>query len=590
MSKTSTQKKKSKPTSQQLEQRAQKKEIRTILQNIGFNRIPTDGKEFQYKDRISELDDIFVMENLVLLIEYTIGKPGDHLKGKKIFYDKVNESRLDFVRFMLTNEKFISFREYYNKNIVDNYSENQIEVRILYCSKQDVKDEHKKLVNGVTFFDYYIVHYFKYLSKAIKRSTKYEFFDFIGLDPKNFGDEIRRDGDTSSKTFCSQVLPEEKSYFNKGYKIVTFYISPQELLRRSYVLRREGWQGKNSVDFYQRMVDTGKIKKMRQYLSAEKRVFINNIITTISEDKIRLYDDKNNVISRQRDGNFKEATPNDTRISIGKIEIEDSSKIIGIIDGQHRIYAYHEGDDIYENSMKPLRRRQNLLVTGILFPADESQESRLKFEAQLFQEINNNQTKINSYLQQEIDLIVSPFSSTAIGKRIIYGLNQNGPLENLLEQYSYQTDKIKTASIISFGLKPLIKISQVEKKDSIFRLWDNEEKNKLTKPDIDNIKLRDDYVAFCVQKINGIFRAFKESMDSEQWSPYNPKTHKGLLSITFVNGILNTIRCMIENTSSVMSYEECKAKLKGINTFGFRDYKTSHYNRMGHDIYNKFLK
>ena len=49
-----------------------------------------------------------------------------------------------------------------------------------------------------------------------------------------------------------------------------------------------------------------------------------------------------------------------------------------------RTYAYHEGDDIYEPHIAKLRKIQNLLVTGILFPQKESKESRLKFEANLF--------------------------------------------------------------------------------------------------------------------------------------------------------------------------------------------------------------
>lgn len=42
------------------EQREQKKEIRDILKNIGFNRLNyIDGKNFIYEGRTSELDDIF---------------------------------------------------------------------------------------------------------------------------------------------------------------------------------------------------------------------------------------------------------------------------------------------------------------------------------------------------------------------------------------------------------------------------------------------------------------------------------------------------------------------------------------------------
>lgn len=68
------------------EQKTQQKEITNILKNIGFSKIPCiDGREFQYDNRTTEIDDIFVYENVILIIEYTIGTPGEHLLKKIIF-------------------------------------------------------------------------------------------------------------------------------------------------------------------------------------------------------------------------------------------------------------------------------------------------------------------------------------------------------------------------------------------------------------------------------------------------------------------------------------------------------------------------
>ena len=73
------------------EQRDQKKEIRDIMSRIGFTRLNgIDGKEFVYDGRTSELDDIFICENIILLTEYTIGEP--HILKKKIIYDKINKT------------------------------------------------------------------------------------------------------------------------------------------------------------------------------------------------------------------------------------------------------------------------------------------------------------------------------------------------------------------------------------------------------------------------------------------------------------------------------------------------------------------
>ena len=89
---------------------------------------------------------------------------------------------------------------------------------------------------------------------------------------------------------------------------------------------------------------------MRKYLSEKERVFINNIITTISEDKVKLFDDKDNELRIGEDGQFINSSQ--TRVTPTRIEITDECNIIGLIDGQHRTFAYHEGDDIYEDKIK----------------------------------------------------------------------------------------------------------------------------------------------------------------------------------------------------------------------------------------------
>ena len=82
------------------EQRDQMKEIRDIMFRIGFTRLSgIDGKEFVYDGRTSELDDIFICENVILLTEYTIGDP--HILKKKIIYDKINSDIHAFVKYLI---------------------------------------------------------------------------------------------------------------------------------------------------------------------------------------------------------------------------------------------------------------------------------------------------------------------------------------------------------------------------------------------------------------------------------------------------------------------------------------------------------
>ncbi len=570
------------------EQTQQRKEISAIFKNIGFSRLPyIDGKEIVFDSRTTEMDDIFIYENIILITEYTIGNPSTHLLKKNYFYDKVNQDKSAFIDFLLLEPKLSSFKDYYDKNIKEKYSKNQLRIKILYCSKQTISDEHKKLVKDVVYFDYHIVKYFQSLTKVIKKSSKHEFFDFLKIPMEEVGENIENSPQGSSNKFEGQILPEEKSSFKEGYKIVSFYIDAKSLLKRAYVLRQSSWRNVEDVGHYQRMFAPKKIAEMRKYLVNKDRVFINNIITSIATNKIKIYDKDKTLLNLNENGQF--VNQNFTKVTPAIIEIENECNIIGIIDGQHRVFSYHEGDDQFENRIAELRKVQNLLVTGILFPSKESDQNKLKFEANLFLEINSNQQNATSQLRQEIELMITPFSNVAIAKKILQGLNKSGPLENLVEQYWYEKGKIKTSSIVSFGLRPLIKLEDIKAKDSLFLIWENSEKHKLKVKDTDAYDLLKGYVEFSVSKIRDLFVAFKSNLTQEQWNTFSKNTPDGVLSVSFVIGVLNVLRLLIEN-NKVDAVENYRTKLKGIDTFKFKDYKSSQWRKMGESIYNKYFK
>lgn len=572
---------------QRKEQRNHIKEIRDIFLRLGYTRIKgVDGKNFKYKDRTTELDDIFVYENTILLIEYTIGNP--HILEKKIIYDKINSNIVDFIEYIVDGNIYEDFSQYYYGHIKSQYSLNQLQLRIVYCSKQDISSEHKKIVDNVIFMDYHIVKYFKCLTQVIKRSAIFEFLDFLKIKEDDFGTRILYSPNYSSSKFCCHILPEEKSSYHKGYKIISFYMDAESLLKRAYVLRQEGWRAKDGASFYQRMLDAKKISAMRRYLAEQGRVFINNIIATVSEKDIIIYKDKDKSerISINENGDFV-GNNKITRIEPAYIEIPNRCNIIGLIDGQHRTFAYHEGEDQYETQINQLRKIQNLLVTGIIFPKSESDANRIKFEANLFLEINSNQKKVGQAVQQEIQMQTQPFSSIAIGKQIIYRINNNGPLSNMIELHSYQNGKIKTASIVSFGLKPLIKIDE-SKQDSLFFSWNNQNKKELLDPKCINYDLLQEYINYCANEINYVLSAFKSRLDASKWHTYSTKTQEGVLTVTFINGLLNLIRLLIEN-DKLNGFEFYKNQLIPVNEFDFKIFKSSQYRKLGEALYNKYF-
>lgn len=575
---------------EELQRRSHIKDIRTTMENIGFHRLcGIDGKNIDFKSRTSEFDDFFIYENLLLIAEYTSDNSvSTHLPKKKVMYDLIDQSHREFVEFAINEPKLASFGEYYKNTISNKYSVGQIRIRIIYCSIKPVDHQLKEVCStnkSVFFYDYNVVHYFKSLAANIKRSARYELFLFLDLKASDI-DNSTSDLPGSNK-YKGNILPVEKSSFKNGHNIISFYIDAASLIRRAYVLRQESWREDDAGSFYQRMVIGKKINAMRKYLASEGRVFVNNIIATLSNESAHLLDANGQSISISEEG-FFEGNESHDQVTPAQVQIDDIPNIIGIIDGQHRVYAYHEGTDVYEDKISRLRSQQHLLVTAVLFPRSIHKGARRQFEATLFREINNNQTNISSQLKQDIDVMISPFSVTAVCKSIISKLNESGPLSDLIAVHSYDKGKLKTASIVSYGLAPLVKFDDSLKSDSLYRIWQDNDKYKLSN-DSEDFDLRQRYVDFCAEKIRNILIALKKIVPKDSWQVYDPQKKQGCLSVTFINGFLNVIRCQIKDKGILLTTDEYYVKLKEINIEKLKEYKSSQYNKMGKAIYSKYI-
>lgn len=166
---------------------------------------------------------------------------------------------------------------------------------------------------------------------------------------------------------------------------------------------------------------------MRQYLAQDERVFINNVIVSLPPTT-KVLDPET---KRQLD--FR----NITKTTPITVEIPIHFNSIGVIDGQHRVFSYHEGEDVYEKQIAPKRKKQQLLVTGVVYPEVLSDEEQRGFEAQLFLEINDKQTRTRADLRQAIEAIVNPFSVIAISRSVITRLAANGPLCGVVEEHQF---------------------------------------------------------------------------------------------------------------------------------------------------------
>lgn len=558
--------------------------IRSVMANMGFKLVSgVDSHNFTFLGREGELDDVFYYENVLIIMEYTVSNdPGDHLKKKSFLFNNISNNTKQFIDFA-KKEQVLRPLANCIKQIETNYSTSEIQIRILYASRHHIADKYKQLVPSVVYFDYQVVKYFEIISKSIKKSTLFEFFDFAGISYDLVGENIHESHDHLSHSFCGEILPPTKNNEFDSITIVTFYIDPLSLLRRAYVLRNDSWKREENVLLFQRLLIPKKIHSMRCHLAKEQRVFVNNIIVALSPSDISLTcNGKDLPISE--DGEIKDIPFKAGHIHIS---IQDKTNIIGIIDGQHRVFAYHEGSDSYEETISKLRSKQNLLVTGIIIPPNWNPLKQAKFQSKLFLEINSNQQSANSQLHQEIDSLLHPLSATCISKNIIKRLNEHSPLENRFAIHLEDEHKIKTASIIGFALNILIRPNNQQ---GIWKLWDSDKQKAFLSQTEDNLNdaLLNEYIDFCFKIICDFLIAVRKSIAKEFWEISTPK-NQAILNVTTINGLLNCIRQLVIN-NRIADTDTYQQKLIGLDKYDFKKFKSSQYNKMGLDLYEMFFK
>jgi DGQHR domain-containing protein len=562
------------------EQRAQRRIKRNFRKNIhelfefaGFKGISTRGRQILFKDRQSEFDSIYVFENLVVITEDTCTSSSreiyDHLLRKNHFYLHLQANKREFFEFLIGT--FPQLR----KSIPPEFSTSDLKLLIVYCSKYRIEDRHKERFGNILFLEDRHLRYFRTLASVLGRSVRFELFKFCNVRAQ----DLRLAAGSSKRRYDGFVLPESPSGFPPGFKIATFYMDPETLIAVSYVLRKDGWR--DSEGLYQRMVGRAKIRSMRRYLANEARAFINNVIVSLPAST-KLLDREEHLLNYD--------SINATTPVLVELGIEFNS--VGLIDGQHRVFAYHEGYDSLDAQIALKRKKQQLLVTGIIYPASYTEDKQRQFEARMFLEINDKQTRARPELTQAIETLVNPFSVIAVARAVVNRLGEDGPLCNVLEEDQFDLGKLKSSSIVRYGLRHIVK---PEGNDTLFKLWRHRERGRVgdaiaaasSEQRIKHPPSRaalEDYVSFCSREVNKLLVAYRNWLPAHLWT-LNKKVSRALTA-TAINGLVFFLRRLIEEgeTGSTAKYEAGLAKLKIHFTPGSFNYKSSHWKSLGEEI------
>lgn len=543
--------------------------IRSLFANAGFQHVPTREIEIQFDGRKSDLDSLFVFENVLVIVEDTaaaMAHVSEHLRKKAEFYKHCQSNLPAFVDTL--SATFPRLKEYRAQHA--DYSSGEFHVRFLYCSRYGVDDNYRDRYKAeCQFVEHAHLQYFVSLARAIRRSARFELFKYLQLQLDDIGSPTSGAGVTR---YQGLLLPEAPSGYPPGHRLVSFLVDPATLLERAYVFRSDSWRDHDAL--YQRLLVKGKITNMRDYLVAEKRVFTNNIIVTLPFDTALPPSNK--------------LGPSDVRsISVVDVMLPRRFDTIGIIDGQHRVFAYHEGDpaEQHEKQIAAMRVRQHLLVTGIVYPPAMKEPAKRKFEAKLFLEINDKQKRVKGDLKQSIERIVDPFSAVAIAKAVVEGMAAKGPLQGQLHVHQFDDGRIKTTSIVSYALRHLVDVSP-KTEVGFFRDWSGDGKRNVR--DGTDLDALERYTSFCVGQLNLMFAGFKAGLPDGMWTTDLRRSRA--LTITTINGLMFCMRALLENQKRGADFGYYQTKFKKMKVdfspakFKFR---SSHWRDLGRLLYEE---
>ena len=504
-------------TSEQLENRSKvffRKKIVNTFTGAGFHYISTNDQEMYIGLRKVEVDALFIYENIWLICEDTVKTTNirDHIRTKNEAFGQIKGNLSCFIAELvkLFPDKTDEFQK---------YDCNRIKVFALYLPKEEVllSDDDYSLFSELIFVQPNTLNYFQWITQCIRHSARNEFFRFLGLKNSDIGQVSSASNNTSIT--APIIYPKSFTGIKNNVRIVSFMMSAEDLLNTCYVLRKDNWA--DSIWLYQRLIEKNKIKSIRAFIETKGEAFFNNIIVGLP-DRVRFCDEHGDYKSIEEigdlEGNCTLAFPKEMNS-------------ICVIDGQHRIFAHYESgsDSKQERIIAELRKQLHLLVTGLIFPPEMSEEERVRIQSEIFVDINSNAKLVPQNVLLQIKRIQNPIADESIAQYVIEKLNKFGVFQKMLQLSTLDGGRIKTASIVRFALRYLVTVTPTDEKPSLFTYWGGD-KESLRNLKSDAIE---EYVLFCVSMLNMYFGAIRKNL-KEQWEDAASK----LLSVIAINGFI----------------------------------------------------
>ena len=541
--------------------RALTKQVLETFAGMGFVHFKTEHLQFKLGGRSIELDHLFAFQNVMIMCEETIGASDEHahLRTKNESMRIIIEHKAEFLQW--AKGAVAGF-----ESAIKNVPETRLKWFYIHVSgvRESYTGDEKEEFSAIKLWSKPDIDYFRWSAACLHKSARYDLFACLGLKKCDIGPA--QSASQSSEIKSTIVYPENFIGPSRRYRVVTFMMAAGDMLEMSYVLRKDGWR--TSEGLYQRLIDKKKMHNIREYITKNKTSFFNNIIVALPSNA--RIENK----TGQRFSLFEhEATPDETGVML-TMPIEYNS--ICLIDGQHRVYSYHEGGE-NDEVVGRLRKERHLLVTGVQFPSSMSAEERLKLQSTMFLDINSTAKPIAPDLLIHIQKLKDPLADTSIAHDVIMALNTSGVFKDAFQKTALKASGIKTASIVKFALKYLVTVKEQSNLQSFVHYWTGDYKKLMSL----DAQARREYVSFCVEHIGKFFSAIKAAF-GEDWGA------KGSLlpSVGTINGFLIAYRRQLE-VNGIKDIAFFKGKLKKWDKGFSRDnfpYRSSNYGRFAKDI------
>ncbi|WP_446430165.1 DGQHR domain-containing protein [Leucobacter sp. 1207-22] len=533
--------------------------IKTVFTNMGFTYVPVEGKEARFANKTGELDAVFVYENILLIVEDTTTKNVfEHAKNKKLLAEQILGSKGAFIDWLRKE-----FPEH--ETALNAYTPSRFKVFFLYIPLLDFNrgEEDLALLHPMTLVPPKALSYFEKLAKTIQHSAKTDLWRFLGLTSRDIG---ATNSTSDTKLIDTAIIsPDESTGFSNGVRLVSFMISADVLLRNSYVLRKDNWG--YSKDLYQRLIDDGRLRKIREYVATEGAAFLNNIIIGLPSG----------VMFQNSD---KVLIPLEEAQDYGayRMMIPDEFNSLCIIDGQHRVFAHYEGTDKLEPKVAAVRSKVHLLATGLVFPDGMSDHEKLKLQSSIFLDINSNTKPVAPDVLLAIQSLREPRADDAVARQVLERLNDMSAFKAMFQLSQMDQAPIKIASIVKFALRYLVDINS---KSGLFAIWAKEDPSREKLRTEDDLSLLGNYVDYCAGVLNLYFNALKVH-HNEAWADPNSK----ITSTTAINGMIIAFRRSLP-ALGVLPFDMYK-QLAGEWNIDFAKgvfpYSSSQYARFSQDV------